>query len=368
VRPSAAPGEADDLPGFLTRLLAAYARAEAAVGGPIERSIRVAGLPIRLRLAGPALLRPLTRALGHLASAPAPAPSLAVHIWDSDSTGVSLPPPAWHWEQFERDGEIGTEDGRILVSFQVGPGILSVVDRERGLAVYWIKSAALLPRPEIGAPMRTIFQWWAIDAGLQQVHAAAVGLPDGGVLLPGKGGSGKSNTALACLAAGLLYAGDDFCLVRGGPRPAVASLYGTAKTAPDDRRRLPILRAWDSAPPPPAGEKIIYFLDEHVPERLVAELPLRAILIPRLTGRPETRVTPGTPALALAALAPSTMLLMPSRATATFHALAGLVRRLPCFVAEVGTDAGQIAAAIADLLRSDRIPGAPQPVVLERPS
>ena len=37
------------------------------------------------------------------------------------------------------------------------------------------------------------------DRNLQYVHAGAVGNKNGGILLVGKGGSGKSSTALACL-------------------------------------------------------------------------------------------------------------------------------------------------------------------------
>ena len=50
------------------------------------------------------------------------------------------------------------------------------------------------------------------------------------VLLTGKGGSGKSTTALSCLRAGLNYIGEDYCAVRAGdPVPTVYSLYQAAK-------------------------------------------------------------------------------------------------------------------------------------------
>ena len=182
------------------------------------------------------------------------------------------------------------------------------------------------------------------------------------MLLPGKGGSGKSNTSLACLASELSFAGDDFCLVSNGP-PGVFSLYSSAKTRPEDQRRLPFLSPWASDVPRAPGEKILYFLHEHATERPTHGFPLRAILVPRVTGRRDTRVGPGSPALALAALAPSTRTLMPNRAGPTFHNLADIVRRVPCYVLELGTDASQIPAAIAGLLRSRQLTHAMRPHV-----
>lgn len=338
---------------FFDRLYAAYERAEAA-GGPVVRGFVVAGREVRLRLAGPALLPYLTPALAHLAAAPRSAPALTVCAWESESTGVSAPPPAWSWGEYGAEGEIrGFAGGRIEASYQQIPGIFSILDRTRSVAIYWVRSVRHIPRYEIAAPLRSIFQWWAAGMGVEQVHAAAVGLPEGGVLLPGNSGSGKSNTALACLASDLRLASDDFCLVSSGPRPTIHSQYSTAKAREADLDRLPFLRPWASSLRDPGSFKLLYFLHDHVPERLSTGFPLRAILVPRVTGALDTRLRPGTPALALAALAPSSIVLTPSRARDAFRGLAEIVRRVPCLVLEVGTDVGQIPDAIRRVLRAD---------------
>ena len=74
------------------------------------------------------------------------------------------------------------------------------------------------------------------------LHAAAVGTADGGVLIVGRGGVGKSTTALACLAAGMKYVADDYLVVQLDPEPRAFQLYGTAKLEASQLRHFPELQ------------------------------------------------------------------------------------------------------------------------------
>ena len=143
---------------------------------------------------------------------------------------------------------------RIHTAYHLGPNIFSIIDLKENLALYWVKDAQALPYYEIGSPLRTILHWWADQGAYQFVHGGAVGLPTGGVLLAGKGGTGKSTTALACLEAGLLYASDDYCLIRTDTEPFVYSIYNTAKLRGDlDLERFP---AWLRSSATRAGWKM----------------------------------------------------------------------------------------------------------------
>lgn len=336
---------------FFQSVQRAYDRAETVSGGPVERWYTIAGAPVRLRAANLDLLSCLTPALGHRASAPEREAALTVSLWESAASGVALPPPAWGLDDFGPGGEIrGYNNGRIRAAYQLGSGILSVYDSATRRAVYSLPSSRRIPLHERAAPLRTIFQWWGAGRGLIQAHAGAVGLPQGGVLLAGGSGAGKSNSALACLESPLFYASDDFCLLSPAAEPAAYSLYSSGKARTGDLARLPFLRPMVSNPTRPADEKALFLLNEHRPERLISGFPLRAILLPRVSGRPGTALRPCTAAVALAALAPSSVILAPSSADATFHALARLVRQLPCFYLELGTDPASIADAILRLL------------------
>lgn len=75
--------------------------------------------------------------------------------------------------------------------------------------------------------------------GCQLLHAAAIGTEEGAVLITGKGGIGKSTTALSCLQSGPYYFADNYLIVRLEPEPLVYSLYCTAKLNADHVKNFP---------------------------------------------------------------------------------------------------------------------------------
>jgi hypothetical protein len=75
--------------------------------------------------------------------------------------------------------------------------------------------------------------------GCQVLRAGAVGTHERAELLTGKGGIGKSTTALSCLRSGLSYLADDYLIVRLEPEPIVYSLYCTAKLNADHVENFP---------------------------------------------------------------------------------------------------------------------------------
>ena len=308
---------------------------------------------VRLEFAGPALEGPLTAALAHrridFGAGPAP---LTIHLWDTVSTGIPMPPPPWPLDACRERGEVrGYNDQRFRTAYSLGSGVLSMLDLERGVGFLWLRDAAQLPYWEAGAPLLTLLHWWFGAQGKQLVHGAAVGYPEGGVLLAGKGGSGKSTTALACLASDLLYAGDDYCLLQTDPAPMVFSLYNSAKLVRDQLGRLPFLtELWESGGEK-EEEKALAFLQPHLPRRLTAGFPLRAILLPRVTGTPRTSLAPVAPAAALKALAPSTLFQLSGAGAPAFLVMARLVRTLPCWQLQLGTDLEEIPRTIGRLLR-----------------
>src|SRR4051794_7273185 len=79
--------------------------------------------------------------------------------------------------------------------------------------------------------------------GRQLLHAAAVGTEQGGVVITGRGGVGKSTAALLCLEAGLAYLGDDYVVVALEPQPMAYSLYCTAKLDDGQAAHFPGLLA-----------------------------------------------------------------------------------------------------------------------------
>jgi hypothetical protein len=311
------------------------------------------GLCVLLRFAGPALIPFLTPALEHLEVESSQEPDLTVCLWDSESTNTKMPPPPWSSEDYLPRGEVrGFNNERIRTVLDLGSGILSLLDTANSVALYWIPQPTAVPYWETGAPLRTIFHWFMGRRQRRFVHAAAVGKPDGGVLLAGKGGSGKSTTTLACLSSNLLYAGDDYVLLHTEPSPFVYSLYNSAKLDVEAMNRLPHLADKVSNADRLDEEKAVIFLNHHFRQKLAPGFPVRAILIPRITGGLETKLKETSAATGLKALAPSTIFQLPGAERESFQSLIGFVRQVPSYELELGTDLTRIHEVILELLSS----------------
>jgi hypothetical protein len=186
------------------------------------------------------------------------------------------------------------------------------------------------------------------------VHGAAIGHADGGVLLVGKGGSGKSTSALSCLRSGMQYAGDDYCILReSGSGYDVHSLYCTAKLVgmsdlesfPDMLDKVVNLRR-------EPGEKVAISLADYKAGQLIDRFPLRAILLPVITHGRDTEILPCSAQEALMAIAPSTLAQLPASGRKDLQFLGNLARRVPCYRLLLGTDLRQVPGRISELLQT----------------
>jgi hypothetical protein len=335
---------------FFDELRDTWRRAVAAVGVETRR-YRAAGTALELRFAGDALIGPLTRALAHLAPARPEDDALVVYAWESTTTGTALPRAPWNADDFREYGKIrGFFDERFQSVFQWGSHSLVVLDVERNEAVYCVAAAEQIPYFEMAAPLRLVLHGWLRTKGVELVHAAAVGADAGCVLLVGKAGSGKSWATLAAATSGLQILADDYCLAAPGTPARISSIYNAAKTHADALEFLPFLGGMVSNPTRPDDDKAVYFLHEHVPDRLMLEAELRAILIPRRAEAATTALCPAPRAAALAALAPSTILQLPAAGAATLERLTELVRGVPTHFLDVGSDPGAIGPTISTLL------------------
>ena len=89
------------------------------------------------------------------------------------------------------------------------------------------------------------------------------------------------------------------------------------------------------------------FVHQHAPEKTVPGFPLRALLLPRVTGRPATTLNPASKSAALLALAPSTIIQLHTAGRDALERMTALVRQVPCYNLELGTDIAGIAPVLA---------------------
>jgi hypothetical protein len=320
--------------------------AAAARASVVQRDMRLAGHRIRLKFAGTALVPVIEPAFGHLVDDfEEQAADLTVCVWDAASTGVRplpLPPDVLH------RGETGPryhgEDAGIVV--HAADATLSVLDARRQTGMHYLPEASSALWYQRATPLKDIVHAWTRWHDLELIHAASVGNHNGGVLITGAAGSGKSTTSVACLRGGLGYAGDDYVLV-DVERACVYSLYSSAKLEWDNYDRHPELFGSVNSR---ADAKAIAFLARDAPELMAQRFPLRALLLPTITGRDETRAIPTSPARALMGLAPSTMLQMPGHNQVSLAAMARLVEGLPAFRLELGTNLSAIPNVVEAVL------------------
>ena len=348
---------------LLDRLEQSFLDDAAAAGGAVQQWYRIGGHDVCVRTIPEQDARRLRPALGHLAlpEATASAAGLTISTWNG-ATPSAAPVLAdllrrlranWCAECGPRGEVLELHSIGISAIYNAGPNVLTVIDFERNRGWLLKLDDDTFPYWEVGSPFRFLLHEWFAARGLQYVHGAAVGTEKGGVLLVGKGGSGKSTTALLCAAAGMQYAGDDYCLIEPA-RAWAHSLYNTGKLkGPEDYARLPQLKGLSTNPDSfeRGGDgKGVYFLDAIWPDRVVAGMPLRAIVVPRITGQAASSVEPCSAFDALVAMLPSTVAQLPAATNEDCDRMVALAEKLPTYLLHLGTDIHGIPAALTTLL------------------
>ena len=343
----------------------AFIDAEHQAGGSADCYYKIGGSVLRLRFAGPALVPAIGRAFAHLAVAPAAAPDLEICVWDSASTHRPLPllvsslvrllKITWLEDRGIRGEILDYNSGRIRAALHGHDNtILSLIDLQERTAVYWVQTGSDIPWYETGAPLRILLYWWFSHHAKQIIHGGAIGTKRGGLLLGGKGGSGKSTTALACLDSALFYAGDDYSLVELSAQPFVHSLYNTAKVKGEaDFNRFPWMssRICNVDRIGPDAEKPMMFLHEHQPDKIISGFPLKAVVLPRfIAGTKKCEVISLAPESAFRAIAHSTITQLAGAGSEALRAMSGIVHRVPCYLVMLGEDLNDVSKIMAQLL------------------
>jgi len=337
-------------------------------GRPGRKRIRIFGETLELVFADENLLPFFMPALEHLTVSSDDAAAVKVYIWDDVTTKTVMPEPPWRGYGvqsasgnlegvFTRRGDLrGFQCDRIKTAFNWSANALSMYDAENAVGLYWTQDARRLPAYETSAPLRTILNWRAQQRNGHLIHGAVVGGANGGVLLAGKGGSGKSTAALAALKAGLHYVADDYCLVSSQPEPAAYCVFSSAKVDPGNLFRAEHIMSSRSKNQNPYDDKEVFFLYPQFADQIKPRLPLRAIFLPRITGDAPSRLTQALKSDAIRALTVSTVCQFPGAGKSAVDVIMSLVNQLPCYAFDFGTDLDKASDVIAHWLATGERP------------
>lgn len=347
---------------FHRAVLACARKAETAAGA-IERTIAIAGVRVRLVFAGSRLHDEFFPALSHLEVADGAAPVDAVfRVWDTESSGVAMVRPPCKWNAFTSRGDIwGMESSRFRSAFHFSEYSVCTLDLETGEGCFWVETASTLPFWAKSSPMRSMFNWLLVPRGAFLLHAAVVGTEHGGVLVTGKGGVGKSTTALVALEQGMQFAGDDYVVVTlNDDRPRAFSLYSTAKVVPRQLDLLPGLRDLVDPLQSADDEKAILFLHPRQDRLIAREIDLRWMVTPRFGDGPETTFEAVAAADLQQAAAFTTMSQLPHAGEETHRFIVALTKALKTARIVLGKPAG-VPAALARLVEENPVIAAAAP-------
>jgi hypothetical protein len=100
------------------------------------------------------------------------------------------------------------------------------------------------------------------------------------------------------------------------------------------------------------GEKALMFLHQHYPHKLIDGFPLKAILLPRVSGNPRTILREASAISALKALAPSTIYQLAGSGQQELAKMSRLVREVPCYHLDLGTDLKSIPEIIMNVVKN----------------
>jgi hypothetical protein len=339
------------------RLEAAFTHASATHPERVQTSWwRIAGRTVRGRVAGRGLAERVGQAFTHLriddpGSAP---PDLMIDLWDGEETAVASPAtifhgmPGWH-----DSGGLSTVSADRLYYLHELFESRAILNRAAQRIIGWTASSERLSLYERGKPFRVLLSVWLHDRGIQVIHAALVAKGGRGILLPGRGGAGKTTSALACLLAGLEYLGDDYVgLERLSDSAFVGhSLYDSTWLEPDHLLRFPPLIAHAIRGALPWERKRLVHLSEVFSQHLARTVPIHLVALPRRTGAPKTRSRPASKAEAVLAMVPTSIFeLTPRVGPEGFARLVTLASRLPTHWLELGEHPSDVPACLEGLL------------------
>jgi hypothetical protein len=330
----------------LQRSLMAEARA-----GVVEHFFDIAETVVRIAFAGDDLARLLVPALSHLEIAPPVKPDVTIHVWDSRSTGVAMAGPPCVRDAFTDRGDIwGMDSAHIRSAFHWIEYSVNLMNTDTNTGIYWVQTADALPYWTKASPLRSLFHWWMECNQGQLLHAAAVGHDGGGVLITGRGGVGKSTTALTCLAAGLQYISDDYLIARLEPSPRVFSIYSTAKINADQVGQFPQFGAMVGNMSSLQDEKAVLYLYPECVYSIARSLPLKAALTPRIASQTGTELVPTSKLALQRAAAFTTMSQLPHAGRRTYEFIERLIGQLPSLELVLGSACDRIPPVLAGLL------------------
>ncbi|MCF8055642.1 MAG: hypothetical protein K9K37_03270 [Desulfocapsa sp.] len=341
---------------ILPDILAYFNESRIKAAGLRKRFISIGGT-VLLTYSSDILEHSLFKAFEHLEITGTDAEAaFTIFACDSDILDCALPGYGWLTDISKNKEEIVTYNSEdIHVLYNPKSGIFSMFDNGNNRGYYYLPKAGQLPFYEKAAPMRMLLHWWCEKSGLALVHAAAIGGDTAGILLAGRSGTGKSTTAIMAARNGFKFLGDDYIVLENKSGPVVHSAYNSVKFRWEMLERVPA--AGDLSLNNQKDEKGYFYLRDHQPDALRRSLPLKAVLLPVISGNQKSYFDRVPQSKGLMGLAASSIFQMPGSGKQTLKTLAAILQGIPVYQMSLGKDNAEIMDALKRFMAAGEIEG-----------
>jgi len=314
--------------------------------GLVRHVIAPAGMAMEILVDDPVLAAVY---FARLAAGAQPAPPLnRLYVLSGESSAVTVP----HWQDADcpaKAFQAIAAKANLRAAYPLIPGFWQFFDTNRRVGIQLAPNRAYLPSWDAAAPLRRHLHWLMEERGGGRLaHAATLGWQGRGLLIPGKGGTGKSSTTLAGLASGLCTAGDDYVAITGGAAPAAHLLYRIVKQDRDGLARIPALSAIFAGRAPNWQKKIEFNPEEVFPDVFAENLNLAAVMLPRIAHAAKPSIAPVAPSMAMLSLMSTNLHQHIGELETGMAFFAEILRRLPCFRIDLAEDAMANGAALRE--------------------
>lgn len=227
----------------------------------------------------------------------------------------------------------------LRAAYPFQKGLWRILDLKSRVGLQWCSTTDKLPPWDASAPLRQHLHWLLQDRRLRLAHAATLGSKNGGIVLFGRGGAGKSGTTLAGLAAGLSTVGDDYIALGNAPAPFARPLYRTVKQDQGGLSRLSGLAGRMAGERENWRGKVEFDPSLYFDDAFLEHMPIRAVILPRIAHLEKPLLSAARPQQAMLSLMTSNLHQFAGEEENGMQFFAEFLKVLPCFQLDLSTDA-----------------------------
>lgn len=319
-----------------------------------HHDIKLAQINVRLTFFDKKLSDIFLPALAHITytSGATQKPEYQIHILDTSAISSPFPSIEGIANKFIFRGDIENfSNPQYQIAYLIHPKIICAIDHFNKIGIVIAQDVKRIPVFTTASPFKEIFNWIMLKNQCSLIHAAAVGNKDGAVLLTGKSGAGKSVTTIRCLFHGLDFYGDDIVGISNKNKPAVHSIFASAKIFQKDISEITGLEKyskWRSLKP---KDKEVFFLSEDFKEQIPLQAPIKAILH-LVQSHGKAAISTASIANVLNVVGSTSCAIFPYSHQSHTIQLISLFKNVPCFNFKLGNKVDDIAPLLEDFLTS----------------